>query len=580
MVAVALPPISPSVSGPHAVPPRPERVLTFRRLGLLLLSGLLGAVTFPLAFPVGPRRELFASGVLEPLAFVCLVPLLLAIRKLSPWRAFAAGQLAGMVFFTGAFWWVNVAMVTFGGMPNWLSVPALELLVAWCAFHWAIAAGVVRLLDVGFGWPMGWTLAPVWMATELMRNYFCSGFPWANLGYSQTRNLWFHQLASLGGVYGVAFAVAWVNGALFELWRWRRLRERRMPRVLLALAAGVLVLGHLYGALHVRAMDHTAAAAPRIRAAVVQANIDQKLKMGRGSSRVATILGRFLPPTAAADAAGAELIVWPEGSYPLAYPTGVTRMNRSGLRESGYWAGVLVGVDVYDPKNLRKGNENAAFLLAPDLAIAHHYVKNHLVPFGEYVPWRLDEVLPIGNIVGASFAPGTDLSPAVLRRPGQPPVKLGIEICFDAIFPEISRTYARSGAEVLVNMTNDAWYGFSSAPFQFLRMVSTARVETGRPVARAANTGISAFIDPVGRIREVTEVGIVPSDSPTLTAAELTGPEWRIAELPLLTLRTPYVVIGDVPAYLASLFTGVSALAAWAVRRRRRRVATPSSPGP
>jgi len=239
-----------------------------------------------------------------------------------------------------------------------------------------------------------------------------------------------------------------------------------------------------------------------------------------------------------------------------------------------------VGVDVYDPKNLRKGNENAAFLLAPDLAIAHHYVKNHLVPFGEYVPWRLDEVLPIGNIVGASFAPGTDLSPAVLRRPGQPPVKLGIEICFDAIFPEISRTYARSGAEVLVNMTNDAWYGFSSAPFQFLRMVSTRAVETGRPVARAANTGISAFIDPVGRIREVTEVGIVPSDSPTLTAAELTGPEWRIAELPLLTLRTPYVVIGDVPAYLASLFTGVSALAAWAVRRRRRRVATPSSPGP
>ena len=140
-------------------------------------------------------------------------------------------------------------------------------------------------------------------------------------------------------------------------------------------------------------------------------------------------------------------------------------------------------------------------------------MKNHLVPFGEYVPLRLDEVLPIGNIVGASFAPGTDLSPAVLRRPGQPPVKLGIEICFDAIFPEISRTYARSGAEVLVNMTNDAWYGFSSAPFQFLRMVATRAVETGRPVARAANTGISAFIDPVGRIREATEVGIVPSDA-------------------------------------------------------------------
>src|SRR5215472_14206854 len=376
MSAVALPPASGARPVLTAVPPRPERLLVPWRLGALLLTGLLGAATFPIAFPVGPRHELLASGILEPLAFICLVPMLLAIRRLSPWRAFWAGQLAGMVFFTGAFWWVNVAMVTFGGMPNWLSIPALELLVAWCAFHWAIAAGLMRLIERGLGWSMGWTVGPVWMATELMRNYFCSGFPWANLGYSQARNLWFHQVASLGGVYGVAFAVALVNGALYEAWRWRRLRERRPPRVLLALAALVLVAGHLYGAFHVRAMDRASAAAPRLRAAVVQANVDQKLKMGRGTSRVATILSRYLPPTAVADAAGAELIVWPEGSYPLAYPTGVTRMNHSGLRESGYWAGVLVGVDVYDPKNLRKGNENAAFLLDSSLGVSHHYVKN------------------------------------------------------------------------------------------------------------------------------------------------------------------------------------------------------------
>ena len=119
---------------------------------------------------------------------------------------FGAGMLAGMVFFTGAFWWVNVAMVTFGGMPNWLSIPALELLVAWCAFHWAIAAGLVRLIERGLGWSMGWTIGPVWMATELMRNYFCSGFPWANLGYTQTRNLWFHQVASLVETFGTTFS--------------------------------------------------------------------------------------------------------------------------------------------------------------------------------------------------------------------------------------------------------------------------------------------------------------------------------------------------------------------------------------
>ena len=570
MSAVALPPPPEPTPAPGSVPARPERLLVPWRLGALVLSGLLGAAAFPIAFPVGPRRELFASGILEPLAFVCLVPLLLAIRRLSPWRAFWAGQLGGMVFFTGAFWWVNVAMVTFGGMPNWLSIPALELLVAWCAFHWALAAGLLRLLERGLGWTMGWTVGPVWMASELMRNYFCSGFPWANLGYTQTRNLWFHQVASLGGVYGIALAVAVVNGALYEGWRWRRLCERPMPRALLAVAAAVLVLGHVYGAFHVRAMDRAAAAAPRLRAAVIQANIDQKLKMGRGSSRAATILGRYLPPTDAADQAGADLIVWPEGSYPLAFPTGVTRLTDVGLRPGGYRAGLLVGVDVYDPKNLRKGNENAAFLLDPTLGIAHHYVKNHLVPFGEYVPLNMDEVLPIGNIVGASFTPGNDLSPAVLRRADAPPVRLAIEICYDAIFPEISRTYARNGAQVLVNMTNDAWYGFSSAPFQFLHMVASRAVETGRPVARAANTGVSAFIDPVGRISDATDVGIVPSDRLAVSAAELTGPEWRMAELPLLEGRTPYVVIGDVPAYLAALFAGLSGLVAL-IRLRRAR---------
>ncbi len=568
MALAPSPPTPPAVAAADPVT-GPVRLLTPGRLGLLVLSGLLGAAAFPLAFPFGPRRELFPGGALEPLAFVCLVPLLWALRGLRTRKAFAAGLLAGVAFFNGTFWWVNVAMTTFGGMPNYLSIPALELLILYCAFHWALGAWAVRTMDVHLGWPAGWTVGPVWMSIELLRNYSLSGYPWTNLGYSQARNLYFSQIASLAGVYGIVLALGVVNGALYEALRWRLAKERPLPRALLTVAGSVLVLGHLYGAWRVRRWDALIAAAPTVRVAVVQGNIDQKLKMVQGS-RANTILGRYLPATAAADAAGAELVVWPEGSYPLAFPTGVTSVEGAGLDGVLGRARLLIGVDVYDPRDLRRGNENAAFLVGPSLAIEKHYVKHHLVPFGEYIPLHLDEWLPIQNLVPGTFAPGADLTPALLLRPTGPPVKLGIEICYDAIFPEISRELVLGGADILVNMTNDAWYGFSSANFQFLRKVAMRSVETGRPFARAANTGVSGFIDPLGRVSQATPIGLTESDRPRVTEAELVGPEWRMAELPLLKEKTPYVVLGDIPAYLAALFSAGGTLLA--LLRARRKV--------
>ncbi len=560
---------TPAALAPADLGPRPQHLLTPRRLGLLALSGLLGAASFPLAFPFGPRHEWFASGALEPLAFLCLVPLLWALRGLRTRQAFAAGLLAGVAFFNGTFWWVNVAMTAFGGMPNYLSIPALELLVLYCAVHWALGAWAIRTMDVHLGWPAGWTVGPVWMAVELLRNYSLSGYPWTNLGYSQARNLYFSQIASLAGVYGIVLALGVVNGALYELLRWRLRQERPVPRGLLATAGSVLVLGHLYGAWRVHHWDALIAAAPTVRVAVVQGNIDQKLKMVQGS-RASLILGQYLPATAAADAAGAELVVWPEAAYPLAFPTGVTSVEGAGLDGVLGKARLLIGVDVYDPRDLRRGNENAAFLVGPGLSIEHHYVKHHLVPFGEYIPLHLNEWLPIHNLVPGTFAPGADLRPALLRRQQGPPVKLGIEICYDAIFPEISRELVQRGADILVNMTNDAWYGFSSANFQFLRKVAMRSIETGRPFARAANTGVSAFIDPLGRVSQATPIGLTDSDRPRGTAAELVGPLWRMADLPLMKETTVYVALGDIPAYLASLFSvGGTLLALLRARRKR-----------
>lgn len=544
-------------------------VLTARRLGLCALSGLLGAASFPLAFPFTDGKEILAGGWLEPLAFVCLVPALIATRGLAGKKVFAAGFLAGMAYFAGAFWWVNVAMTTFGGMPNYLSIPALLMLVAWCAVHWGLALYVTRYLERAHGWPVAATFAPVWMASELMRNYFCSGFPWANLGYSQMRNLWLSQVGSLWGVYGMALLVAFVNAALYEAWRWRFARERALPGRLLAGAAAALVGGHLYGAIRVSVLSSEIAAAPKAKVAVIQGNIDQKLKNSQ-SSHAQMVLGAYNPPTAAADAAGADLIVWPEASYPLAFPMANRDMRNKGLAKPAYRASLVIGVDRFDPLNHRVG-ENSAYVLEPDLDVSAVYTKYHLVPFGEYVLFDLDKYLPIDNLVPGTFRPGTSLDALPFTVPGLAgrEAKVGIQICYDAIFPEISRAYARAGADLLVNLTNDAWYGHSSAPHQFLRMVAMRAVETGRPVARAANTGISAFIDPLGRIQQATELGLVKSDQNRVDASLKLPSEWRMADVPLLTGRTPYVVLGDLPAYLASLFAlaGVG----WGVLKNRRR---------
>lgn len=561
---------SPSAPAAVAAAARP-RVLAPRRLGLVAISGLAGAAAFPLAFNFSDGKEIFASGVLEPLAFVCLVPALIATEGLQGWKAFWTGTLAGMVFFTGAFWWVNVAMTTFGGMPQYLSIPCLELLVGWCAIHWGLAFFVTRLLQARHGWSASAVFAPVWMASELMRNYFCSGFPWANLGYSQMRNLWLSQVGSLFGVYGVAALVALVNAALYEVWRWRVQKVRPMPVRWMAGAGAALVLGHAYGAIRVAVLDPQIEAAPKVQVAVVQGNIDQKLKNSQGA-HWQMVLDAYNPPTVAADASGADLIVWPEAAYPRSFPMAMRSLPPNALAKPQYSANLLLGVDRWDPGS--RSGENSAFMLDPSLRVTSLYTKHHLVPFGEYVPLKKYlSWLPIDNIVPGEFRPGEDLVtmgfPA--KSLGGRETKVAPEICYDAIFPEISRAYANQGAEILVNLTNDAWYGLSGAPYQFLRIVAMRAVETGRPVARAANTGISGFIDPLGRVREATPLGIVKSDFNVVDARLRHPSEWRISALPIMSGRTPYVVLGDLPAYLASAFALFGVGWGWWKRRRERK---------
>jgi apolipoprotein N-acyltransferase len=370
-------------------------------------SGVLMALALPLAAPaLGTLREIDPAGRLEVLAWVALVPAVLAVRAAASWRAAAVrGLVAGVAFFYGAIWWVSHAMTAFGGLPGWLAFVALTLLVLYMAVHWAAAFAISWKIRDGLGWPMPLHLPVVWVALELCRNYLLTGFPWANLGYTQARTLPVAQLAALGGPYAIAALVVAVNAALAEALAARRER-RPLPRRALAAAAALLALAWGHGVIRLRATRARMAEAPRIVVGVVQPNLDQSVK-NEMRDRAEYILSRLVPLTLEADRAGADLVAWPEATYPLYVPPGIRSFAGASLPALSR-AHLLMGAVTFersrgaDGRSLRSVG-NVDFLLSPSLDVLGVYQKQHLVPFGEYVP--LHEYLGFLGQVVPSLAP-------------------------------------------------------------------------------------------------------------------------------------------------------------------------------
>jgi apolipoprotein N-acyltransferase len=287
------------------------------------------------------------------------------------------------------------------------------------------------------------------------------------------------------------------------------------------------------------------------------------------------ILQRFLPLTQQADLDGVGLIAWPEASFPDEFPAHPTRLPP--LNIPPLHAQLLIGGVTFGVEHGRHRLTNSAFAVDQGVDIVGQYDKHHLVPFGEYVP--LEKALHV-HVIDAVvkdigfFDPGDELQVFTLKAPVTPPgggptvereVRYAPEICYDAIFPEIGVGFSREDPDFLVNLTNDAWYGFSSASYQFLSMVTIRAVEDGKAMVRPANTGISAFIDPAGRIVSRTGIGLVDTEADTVNAENAVPPTMLEGQVPLLREHTPYVVIGDAFAYLCAAF----AAGLWLAARRR-----------
>jgi apolipoprotein N-acyltransferase len=546
------------------------------------------ALALPLALPWWPAGELDPRGHLEVLAWFGLVPALLALDRARTGKAaFGVGLVAGLAYFYGAIWWVNHAMTSFGGVAFPVALLGLSLLVLYMAFHWALAFWASHTLRARLGWPL-WTHLPLlWATTELLRNYLFTGFPWANLGYLQARHLTVAQLASLTGVYGIAALVVLVNCALHAVLRARAAAEPvpwRLAGGTAALLAGVIA----FGAWNLAAVRARGAAAPRLRVALVQGNVNQAVK-NEARTHGAFILSRYVPLTVEAEQRGADLVAWPEATYPYLVPPDLPsfRDRRSGLPPLSR-AHLLLGVATYRDGRGPGGERivegaNSVFLARPDLDVVGRYAKHHLVPFGEYVPLQpwLGKVLrsvvptmmvqrPGAELRVLEFTPATPPStptPVSTSSPG--PVRLAPMICFDAIFPEVNIAFARMDPEpeLLLNPTNDAWYGYSSGPYQFLAIVRMRAIEAGKAVARPAYAGVSALVEPTGEVQPgALPVGPVDPDlapDPDEPARLLVG------DVPLLRGRTLYTTVGDLFAGGAAVFS-VAALGLALLRRGPR----------
>lgn len=463
-----------------------------------------------------------------------------AIKGGTLLRAFKLGLVTGIVYFSGTLYWLTDVMVTFGGLPQLAAIPVAFLLIAYLALFPALFAVAFAAARRRFG-DDALLIAPAfWVASELGRAYILSGFPWVLLGYSQVSVLPIAQTASLFGVYGLSALVCAVSAVTaYALRRGEGARARALAAgALLVLLAGLSV----WGSLRAGTAALTQAGAP-LKVGIVQGNVAQGQKWNPVFAQ--RIFDSYLELSRKTAAEGAQLIVWPESSTPFMFehdPIGAEAM-RQFAREANVF--MLFGSDQVEVEGGATGRTrrqiaasatsapryyNSAFLLRPDGEVAGTYKKIHLVPFGEYVPFRrlLFFVGPLVEQVG-TFEPGTRVEPL---RMGDRVVTTAI--CYEAVFPELAREAVQGGSQLLTTITNDAWYGTSSAPFQHFEMARMRAIEQGRYLVRSANTGISGIVDPYGRVQARTEL-FVP--------AAFTG------EVRLLDERTLYARIGDAFAY-------------------------------
>lgn len=460
--------------------------ITIKRYFLPSLSAFLLVLSFP-------PFDLFF------LAWFSFLPLFFFLNKVNNYKTvFKGGLIFGFLYFLGNVYWIYHSLYYYGSVPLLLSYIIVGILALYLALYPTLFSLVYKnlsnnILFTSFYAPF------IWVSLEVLRTYLFTGFPWALIGYSQYKFLLITQIADITGVYGISYLVLLFNCFIFDLWNFKE-KKTRYP--LLPYIQGIItviavllifILCVTYGIK--RLYEHVDG--KEVKVAVIQGSIPQNQKWD--FNKVNEILSIYKNLTIQAKTYNPQIIVWPETAVPFVFEKNkyFTEDLIHFVKEQNIY--LLFG-SIMERQN--DHYTNSAVLIDSNGTIAYFYDKIHLVPFGEYVPLR--KILFFVNklTVGiGDYKAGSSYNVAIT-----PFGKFATLICYEIIFPEQVRKFYQKGGHFIVNITNDGWFGNTSGPYQHFSMSVFRAIENRKPLIRAANSGISGFIDSKGRIIDKTNL--------------------------------------------------------------------------
>ncbi|MBN1572992.1 MAG: apolipoprotein N-acyltransferase [Deltaproteobacteria bacterium] len=434
------------------------------------------------------------------LAWICLVPLLFAVKDYSPYRASILGFVFGLFANLGVFYWTALPASRYGGVPIYLGILITVLLVLYVSIYAGVFSAFVSWTRERFGTSEIVSVPIALTALEYLRGTLFTGFPWCFIGHSQIPFLPVVQVLDITGVFGVTFTIAIVNAAVYLVFLKIVGARKKFPWAEVAVSASLVAILIAYGLYAINRETKRASSAPGITVSLIQGNIRQDIKWNPAYQDETVSIYEEL--TLSTEKSNPDLIVWSETATPFFFkdhPYFRPRVEGLAMITEAY---LFFGTVDYKIIGEQYRYQNSAYLLNPEGSLVGKYDKTHLVPFAEYVPLKrlfffVDKIVEgVGD-----YLPGEKREPLETGFGG-----LGSLVCYEAIFPYMTRDYAKDGAVLFINITNDAWFGKTSAPYQHFSMSRIRAIETRIPLVRCANTGVSAFVDTIGRVKSQTPI--------------------------------------------------------------------------